>query len=192
MTDAEYLASIATLNASLDSRIQDLPLPTTNPIDVGWTNDTSMLPDPIPEPTAEDLEDGLTVQQTKAVACLISGMSQTKTSEMVGVTRRTICDWIKKPEFVKVMRSRKREALQASMALLQSASVELATTLVTLSKNPAIDPADRIRASVSALKMAREHSVNEEIVMRLDAIEASRNAGPTNGATFSVVKAGAL
>jgi DNA-binding XRE family transcriptional regulator len=123
----------------------------------------------------------------QAIGCLISGMSQTKTSEVCGVTRRTINHWNKLPEFKKVLRNRRREALQASMAILQNASVELALNLVKLAKT-SFEPSDQIRATIQALKFANEQVFVEEITDRLDAIESSRNAPVTNGATYSVVK----
>ena len=190
MTDEQYLASIATLNTSLDWRITNaVPLPTNKPVTAGrWITDVRALPvvEPIPELTEEECEEGLTVKQTKAIQCLINGMNQQKTGEAVGVTRRAICNWIKLPAFKRILKLRRKEGLAASVQVLQSASLELATNLVKLAKN-SYDPADQIRATVQALKMAQEQAFNEDIAERLDAIEAKRNAG-SDGSTFSVVK----
>ena len=190
MNQEQYLREIAALNRPVapapDSRIENVPFPESKSIPTGWT---TSIPDPVvSEPTVEECEEGLSVKQTHAVRCIVEGMNQKKTSEVVGVTRRTICDWVKLPAFRKVVRRYRKDGLAASMGILQSSSVELATTLVILAKNPLVDPADRIRASVSALRMAQEQAFNEDIAERLDAIELSRNAGSTNGSTFSVVQ----
>ena len=193
MTQDEYERWAATLNSSPDPRITNaVPLPTIKPVPTGWTTDVAgvVAADPIPEPTDEECEEGLSIKQTKAIGFLIEGYTKIRTAAAVDVSRRTISDWLKKPEFVKVLTSRKREALQASMNVLQAASLELASNLVKLAKT-APDPADKIRSTIAALKMAQEQAVNDEIVLRLDAIEASRNAGPTNGPTFTRIKAGA-
>ncbi len=188
MLDSEYQEWWADFNkpggavtkVARDPRIDNVPL-----TDAGWT---TSLPEPaVPEPTSEDAEEGLSVKQTHAVRCIVEGMSQQKTSEVVGVTRRTICEWVKLPAFKKVVRRYRKDGLAASMNVLQAASLELAANLVRLAKT-SFDPADQIRATVQALKMAQEQAFNEDIADRLDAIELSRNAGPTNGSTFSVVK----
>ncbi|MGA2651446.1 MAG: hypothetical protein ABSF28_13025 [Terracidiphilus sp.] len=193
MTQDEYERWAATLNTSPYPRITNaVPLPTNKTELKGWTTDVAgvIAADPIPEPTDEECEEGLSIKQMKAIGFLIEGYTKIRTAACVDVSRRTISDWLKKPDFVKVLRSRKREALQASMNLLQAASLELASNLVKLAKT-APDPADKIRSTIAALKMAQEQAVNDEIVSRLDAIEASRNAGPTNGPTFTRIKAGA-
>lgn len=208
MNQEQYLASIAKCIEpvavavpvpTLDPRVTSaVPLPTVQPVATGtWTTDVRELralllpePEPIPEPVSvEDCIEGLTAKQTQAIDCLISGMNQIKTGETVGVTRRTINDWNKKPEFRKVLRVRRKEALQASMNILQAASVELASNLVRLAKT-SFDPADQIRATVQALKFANEQVFVEEITDRLDAIESSRNAPVTNGATYTRIKGG--
>ena len=196
MTDEEYRALYPpSTAATLDPRLTSAaPLPTSKPGYTGlWTTDLRGLnlpdptPEPIPEPTEEECQDGLSIKQMKAVECLLQGMNQTKTSEVVEVTRRTVCDWVKQPAFKKVLRARRKEQLASSMNVLQTASLELATNLVKLAKT-SVDPADQIRATVQALKMAQEQAFNEDIAERLDAIELSRNADSTDGSTFRVVK----
>src|SRR3984957_7107557 len=154
---AEWLAEfnrsggVATTSATPDPRLTSAaPLPTPKSSSTPWTTnlDGLPIPDPIPEPTTDECEEGLNIGQTKAIQCLLQGMSQIKTSEAVGVSRRSISLWVKLPAFKKVLRHYRKEGLAASMGILQANSTELATTLVTLAKNPLVDPADRIRASV--------------------------------------------
>lgn len=196
MTDEEYRAFHPelfgpALPPAPDPRLTSAaPLPDRTSAHTGWTTNlvgTESQSEPILEPTEQDCEDGLSVKQTKAIECLLQGMNQTKTSEVVGVTRRTISLWTHLPAFKKVLRAKRKEQLAASMNVLQAASLELATNLIKLAK-ASFDPADQIRATVQALKMAQEQAFNEDIAERLDAIELSRNAGPTNGSTFSVVQ----
>jgi predicted regulator of amino acid metabolism with ACT domain len=150
----------------------------------GWTTDVRALPvaEPIEELTADDCEDGLSVKQMRAIDSLISGKSKVQTAAACEVSRRTVHEWLSKVEFQKVLRNRKRETMQSSMNLLQGASVELAFNLIQLAKTSP-DPADKIRSTIAALRMAQEQTVNDEIVLRLDAIELQRTAGPTAGPT---------
>jgi hypothetical protein len=193
MDQEQYLREIAAANQVValapDPRLTfDAPLIESKPVQTGWLTSIPVVAVVVPEPTVDECEEGFSVKQSHAVRCVLDGMSQQKTSEVVGVTRRTICEWVKLPAFKKVVRRYRKDGFAASVGILQSNSLELATTLITLAKNPLVDPADRIRASVSALRFAQEQVFNEEIAERLDQIELSRSAGPTNGSTFSVVK----
>jgi hypothetical protein len=185
---AQHTAPAVAVRAPDPRLTFEAPLPAPRPAPSAWTTGIGALPAPAPEPIREigpdDCEEGLSIKQMKAVDCILRGLSQMKASEVVGVTRRTVCDWVKQPAFKKVLRARRKEQLEVSMVILQKHSAELSTTLVTLAQNPLIDPADRIRASVSALKMIQEMQVQEDILDRLDQLEVSRNAG-TSDKSFS-------
>jgi transposase-like protein len=125
-------------------------------------------PDP-PEITSSE------ARKLRAIPLLLSGMTITATAKEIGVRRETVHLWLKNEEFKSQLRKFKQESMQASINVLQAHSLELTNNLLRLSR-VAVDDADRIRATTAALKLIQEHTVNEDVIARLDAIEASRVA----------------
>jgi len=178
---------------------RNFPYPVTNavPLD-GWvtTTDGLQLPDADEEELSDEEAhirakiDYTPIKRAKAIALLLTGMTVTKVAGEIGVNRRTVHEWISRnAEFKAELNKAKREAIGAGINVLQAATRELAVSLISLSRT-AVDDSDRIRAITASLKMVQEWTVNEDIVSRLDRLELSRNAAPTNGATYTRIKGG--
>ena len=186
MTQAEYLASIATPNrieplaAPPDPRVQSgIPLPTPKPTivgNLGWTTDTSGLPDPEPDDLAievnvEECEDGLNQKQMACIRLLVEGITITHAAERIGVTRRTAFMWHKKPDFLRVLRRYNKEATQSSVNKMRQATKKITDELIRLATDKFVEPKDRLRAASIVLTTVQEQDAIEEVSDRITELE---------------------
>lgn len=65
------------------------------------------------------MKDELSAKQVKAIALLVSGLSNLTVADEVGVTPQTICEWKKNPKFSNCINELKLDALESSREQLR-------------------------------------------------------------------------
>lgn len=114
-------------------------------------------------------------QVDEVIAALLSEPSQEAAARKVGISRRTLCRWLRDERFLARMRE-VREGLfaQALMRLTAAASPAVATLLRNLEVG---DPVPEIRAATSLLHSALRGVELGDLFDRVEALEQQRQAG---------------
>lgn len=172
MDQASYNEWLASFNRPLDPCLQSgIPLPESH----GWTGDSSALPDPEPEPvpevSVEECEEGLNPKQMACIRLLVEGETITHAAHRIGVSRRTAFMWHKKPEFLRVLRRYNKEATQASINKMRQASKKITDELIRLATDKFVEPKDRLRAATIVLTTIQEQDAIEEVSDRITELE---------------------
>ena len=133
----------------------------------GWSIPIEQVPLPLAATVESELDDEDDVDpeeetrraynkrnRNRAIELLLAGTSVKKTAELIGVSRKTVHEWMKRPDFAAELESRTTQIMERSNYILQSATVDVSAALVSIALNAAMDPADRIRAASKILDIA--------------------------------------
>lgn len=121
-----------------------------------------------------DPADNLTPKQHKAITALMSSKTIADAAEAANIGERTLYTWLDDPTFSAAYRAARREAVGQAVAQLQQLSGAAARELGQLvSGYGGVKPEIRLAAARTILEMAIKSVELDEVVARLDALEAA-------------------
>ena len=116
---------------------------------------------------------GLTPKQEAAIAALVGSPSIAKAADLCGVNERTIYRWLREPAFARAFREARRQSFGHAISLAQHYSPMALNNLAKIAGDPSAGHAARVSASLGILKVARESIELDELVGRVEALEAA-------------------
>lgn len=118
--------------------------------------------------------DGLTPAQEQALAALLKEPTITLAARSSGISESNIYRWLKEPLFKSAYREARREALSHSIGLIQQCVPHAVQCLMNLVKDPSCPHATKATASGMLIKFGRESIEMDELVERVEALEATK------------------
>jgi hypothetical protein len=118
----------------------------------------------------------LTPKQQKAIAALLSAPNIRKAAEDAGVPERTIYDWLKTAPFKKAYRDAQRESFKHAIGLCQKYLPHAVQTLVQIMADKDAQKSARVTAALGLLKFGRESIELDDMVERIEKLEADTAA----------------
>lgn len=116
----------------------------------------------------------LSALQEKTIAALLSEPTIEAAAKRIGISARTINEWMRTvPEFEADYRAARREAVQQAITRLQQSSSEAAGVLIALMRNTRAPSYARLAAASKVLDMAVKAVELDDIMARLEALEAN-------------------
>ena len=115
----------------------------------------------------------LNAKQTRALACLLAGLSVPAAAEAAGCSYQSIYNWLDKPEFRAALNQAQSEAIIRLSRVLINLGTDAADVLGEVIRDKNMPPAVRVRAAdivISNLLSLRE---NIEFDGRLSELEAA-------------------
>jgi hypothetical protein len=113
--------------------------------------------------------------QEQAVAALLTHPSIGAAAESIGVSDKTLRDWLKEPAFKCVYRDARRQVVEGAIARLQQATGK---AVETLERNLACGhPGHEIRAGVAILEHAVKGMEFLDLVQRMEQLEQRLTPG---------------
>lgn len=126
----------------------------------------------------------LTPKQQRAIGALLSAPTIRKAAEEVGVTDRTLHEWLRNPEFKAEYRTAQREAFKHSIAIAQKYMPHAVQTLVKIMADDVAPHSAKVSAATALMKYGRESIELDDVVERVEKLEAEtaeRDAAGTGG-----------
>ena len=114
----------------------------------------------------------LSPQQEGAITALLSDPGLTGAAKAAGVGKATLWRWLQQPAFQEAYRRARREAVEQARARLQQASGEAVEALRGVMNDEDAPHASRVSAAKTVLVMAMQATSEEEILRRVEAVEA--------------------
>ena len=121
---------------------------------------------------AEPSAHNLTPPQENAILALLAQPSVAKASEACGVPERTIYNWLDDPSFERAYRRARKLAFRQAVSLTQRYAPVAVQTLAKISTDQSAPHAARVSASTALLKFSRESIELDDVVERVEALEA--------------------
>lgn len=123
--------------------------------------------------------DTLAPRQSNALEALLVAGSIGKAAAACDVPERTLRHWLRNdPAFIEAYRTARREGVQQAIARLQSASGSAVDVLLSLMKSTKAAPATRLAAAAKVLELAHKGVELDDVIARLEALEAAREPKP--------------
>lgn len=114
-----------------------------------------------------------TRKQEIAIAALLSSPTIAEAALAVGVGEQTLWRWQQEPDFKEAFRDAKKQVLSQAITNLQCNVGEAAATLKSIMTDKESPASSRIQAARTILEYAFKGLESEEIIARLEAIEAA-------------------
>jgi transposase-like protein len=108
-----------------------------------------------------------------AIAALLSQRNHEEAARAAGVSKRTLNRWLKMPEFQLAYLEARRAAMFQANARLQQVSSAAVSTLAKIMLDPIAPASARVRAADCILARGNQGLENEDLDMRLAALERS-------------------
>ena len=121
---------------------------------------------------AENRADNLSPAQENAILALIAQTTVAKASEACGVPERTLYNWLDDPHFERAYRKARKLAFRQAISLTQRYAPMAVQTLAKISTDQSAPHAARVSASTALLKFSRESIELDDVVERVEALEA--------------------
>ncbi|MGD1097151.1 MAG: transposase family protein [Bryobacteraceae bacterium] len=112
-----------------------------------------------------------------AVAALLSERNVEEAARVAGIGTQTLRRWMKDPEFQAAYLEARRAAVAQSNARLQQYSSAAVSTLFKVMLNPDSPASTRVRAADSVLDHAKRSIDQEDIEVRVAALERAAQTG---------------
>ena len=113
----------------------------------------------------------LTPRQGKAISCLLSEATITGAATRAGVSEATLRRWSKQAEFTRVYQQARQESYRESLRLLRRAANAAIAVLAKIMQDAEAPKTARIRAAEVILEHDRKGVVEEDLLMRVQALE---------------------
>jgi hypothetical protein len=110
-------------------------------------------------------------KKEEAIAALLTHRNLEEAARAAGIGTQTLIRWLKVPEFQVAWREARRAAVSQSTARLQQASSAAVSTLLKIMVDPSTPAATRVRAADRVLDHAKDALENEDIEVRVAALE---------------------
>jgi hypothetical protein len=115
-------------------------------------------------------------KQEDAIAALLTLRNVEEAAHAAGIGFRTLCRWLKQPEFATAYRQARRDAFSQSIARLQQASSAAVSTLLKTMVDANAPASSKVRAADCILSHATKGIELEEIEARVTQLERSLQA----------------
>ena len=112
----------------------------------------------------------LTVNQSRAVACILGTRTIEQAAKCAGVGKRTLERWLTLPAFVAALDAEKAKIVAATTGELERLSLAVVRELWRILEEPAEDK-DRLRACALVLTSAIKWREETDLIARLTALE---------------------
>jgi hypothetical protein len=126
-------------------------------------------------PKSSDLpppDDGLTEPQHKAIATMLSEPTLGRVAEIIGVSERTIYNWLHTTKFKHALFAARRESFEQAIGLAQRAATSAVATLVKIMSNPKEQAGQvRIMAAKYILDFGRSAIELNELVQKQEEMQ---------------------
>jgi hypothetical protein len=123
--------------------------------------------------------DALNPRQSKALEALLAESSIGKAAVASEVPERTLRHWLRDdPAFTAAYREARRESVRQSVARLQQASGAAVTVLLSLMANKNTAAPVRLAAAVKVLEMSHKAVELDDVIARIEALEAAHAQRP--------------
>ena len=123
-------------------------------------------------------DQGLTPQQEQCVIALLNEPTVAAAAKSVGVTDRTVYRWMDEPAFSRVYRKARRQGFSQAIGMAQKYAPHAVQCLMKLIADPACPHAVKATSSGMLLKFSRESIELDDLVERVEAIEATQKDKP--------------
>lgn len=123
-------------------------------------------------------EDGLSIEQHRAISALLTETTQQAAADQAGVNRTTLYRWLQTEPFRDAYREARKEVVGHARARLQLLTEEAAEALREVMNNSNAPAPARVSAARTVLEMADRATESEEIERRLEALENGRAPEP--------------
>ena len=118
-------------------------------------------------------------KKEEAIAALLTQRNIEEAARTAGIGTQTLIRWLKIPEFDAAYREARRASVSQSSARLQQASSAAVSTLLKIMVDPNAPASTRVRAADHILDHAKAAIENEDIEVRVAALEqAAKLAKP--------------
>jgi hypothetical protein len=116
----------------------------------------------------------LTPKQEAALAALLNQPTIKRASDTCGVPERTIYRWLERDAaFARAYRRARRQAFGHAVSLAQQCAAHAVGALIKLVNDPACGNSAKVAAATNILKFAREGIELDELVERIESLEAA-------------------
>src|ERR1035437_7697854 len=116
-----------------------------------------------------------------AITALLSQRNHEEAARAAGVSKRTLNRWLKMPEFQSAYLEARRAAMFQANARLQQASSAAVSALLKVMVDPSTPASARVRAAECVLTRGNQGLENEDLEVRLAALERSAELAKTPG-----------
>lgn len=118
---------------------------------------------------AEDLLDAVDLNFVEMVA---AGATMVAISEKLGIPYMTVRRWKKRPEIIRAVRERAKEAVHAGAMVLSHGVADASSSLVKMSKDAIAANAPQITACRAVIEFSLKIVEYDELAERLEQVEA--------------------
>lgn len=122
-------------------------------------------------------------RQKRAIEALLACRSIGDAATQARVPLRTLYDWRRNPEFLEELRRMHREAMRHTLGRLQQASSQAVDALDDIMRDVDAPAVARVSAAKTVLDAARQHFENDDLLARLEALEAATATSPQQSHT---------
>ncbi len=116
--------------------------------------------------------DNLTPKQEEGLTALLNHPTVRDAAKAVGVDERTLHRWLDEPAFARAYRKARRQAFSQAISITQRYAPLAVQTLAKISNDQSAPHAARVSASTALLKFSRESIELDDVVERVEALEA--------------------
>jgi hypothetical protein len=120
-------------------------------------------------------------KKEEAIAALLTQRNIEEAARAAGIGKQTLIRWLKLPEFQTAYREARRAAVSQSNARLQQASSAAVSTLLKIMVDASAPASARVRAADRILERAKQGIENEDIEVRVAALEQAAEPATRRG-----------
>jgi hypothetical protein len=117
-------------------------------------------------------------RKEEAIAALLTQRNVEEAARVAGIGSQTLIRWLKIPEFQTAYREARRAAVSQSDARLQQASSAAVSTLLKIMVDASAPASARVRAADRILERAKHGINDEDVQVRLAALEQAMGLKP--------------
>ena len=119
----------------------------------------------------DDVFDGLTAQQQKAIIALLENPTVVKAAEASSVSERTLRRWMSDPIFSKAFRKARRESFSHAISIGAHYAAHAMQTLGMVMTDRTVAAQSRVSAANAILKFGRDSIELDDLAARVEALE---------------------
>jgi uncharacterized protein (DUF1501 family) len=121
-------------------------------------------------------------KQEAAIAALLSQRNQEEAAQAAGVSKRTLNRWLRMPVFQTAYLEARRAAMSQANARLQQTASAAVSALLKVMVDPSTPASVRVRAADCVLARGNQGLENEDLHVRLAALERAAELAKAAGA----------
>ena len=121
---------------------------------------------------ASGSHDNLDATQERAIIALLNHPTIREAAKSLDIGERTLHTWLDQPAFSSAYRRARRQAFAQAISLTQRYAPMAVQTLAKVASDPNVPAAAKVSASTALLKFSRESIELDDVVERVEALEA--------------------